>query len=61
MKVARFILKLVAAGLALAAAACCVIAFWDKLEEAVDCARGKLRKGGCGGGEYNDYADWEAE
>ncbi len=63
MKVARFVLKVVAAALALAAAVCCVIAFWDKLAAVFDCARKKLCKSGycCGGSEYDDYVDWDAE
>lgn len=63
MKVARFVLKIVAAALALAAAVCCVIAFWDKLAAVFDCARKKLCKSGycCGGSEYDDYVDWDAE
>lgn len=61
MKVARFVLKLTAAALALAAAVCCVIAFWDKLEEAYGCVKGKLCKSGCCSGEFEDYADWDSE
>ena len=33
MKVARFVLKIVALSLALAAAICAIIAYWDKLGE----------------------------
>lgn len=63
MKVARFVLKVVAAALALAAAVCCVIAFWDKLAEVFCCAKEKLCKSGCRcrGSEYDDYVDWDAE
>ncbi len=61
MKVARFVLKVVAAALALAAAACCVVAFWDKIVEVFGCAKAKLCKSGCCGGEYDDYVDWDAE
>jgi hypothetical protein len=60
MKVARFVLKVVAAALATAAVVCCVVAFWDKLAEAVGCAKDKLCTGRCHG-EYVDYADWDAE
>ena len=35
MKIARFVLKIVGTCLALAAAACCVIAYWDKITEFV--------------------------
>ncbi len=61
MKVARFVLKIVAAALAVSAAVCCVIAFWDKIEAACGCAKEKLCKSGCCGSEYDDYADWDAE
>ncbi len=56
MKVARFVLKCVAMGLAAAAAVCCVIAYWDKITEGV-CAIGE--KFGCKRcpSEYDDYAD----
>jgi len=61
MKTARFVLKLVAAALALAAAACCVIAFWDKIETAFYYLKEKVSKCSCcGGSEYDDYADWDA-
>ncbi|MGN0968147.1 MAG: hypothetical protein ACI4O3_02665 [Oscillospiraceae bacterium] len=63
MKVARFVLKIVAAALAVAAAVCCVIAFWDKIEAACGCVKEKLCKSGCCrcGSEYDDYVDWDAE
>ena len=62
MKVARFVLKVVAAALGLAAAVCCVIAFWDKIEESLGCAKGKFcRSGCCGNSEYDDYVDWDDE
>ncbi len=60
MKVARFILKIIAASLALVAVVCCVIAYWDKIA-------GFFRRLGqrmdvkccCGPSEYDDYADLE--
>lgn len=55
MKVARFILKLVAVSLAVAAAACCVVAYWDKIVDAVEAVRNKCGKKV----EYADYADWD--
>lgn len=62
MKVARFVLKIVAAALALAAAVCCVIAFWDKIETAFYYVKEKIGKAGlCCCGEYEDYADWDDE
>lgn len=61
MKVARFVLKIVAASLALAAAVCCVIAYWDKI---TDCMQSVIDR--FGGktyypSEYDDYADWEID
>ena len=47
--------------LALAAAVCCAIAFWDKIGEACGCVGGKLRKSHCGNSEYDDYVDWDEE
>ena len=60
MKVARFVLKIVAAALAVAAAVCCVIAFWDKIETAFYYVKEKLCKAGCCiDGECDDYVDWD--
>lgn len=64
MKVARFVLKIVAASLAFAAAVCCMIAYWDKLAELFFCAKSKVsdKVKTCGyRSEYDDYADWELE
>ena len=61
MKVASCVLKIVAAILALAAAVCCVIAFWDKIEAAFDCVKAKLCKKGLCTCESEDYVDWTAE
>lgn len=61
MKVARSILKIAAAALALAAAVCCVIAFWDKIEAAFNCVKAKLCKKGLCTCESEDYADWTVE
>lgn len=58
MKVARFVLKCVAMGLAAAAAVCCVIAYWDKITEGVCAMREKLGCK-CRPSEYDDYADWD--
>lgn len=55
MKVVRFVMKIVAVSLAVAAAACCVIAYWDKIVDAVEAVRCKC----CKKGEYADYADWD--
>ena len=64
MKVARFVLKIVAFSLAAATAACCVIAYWDKIVAFFGCAREKLaekRACCCRSSEYDDYADWDEE
>ncbi len=62
MKAANCILKIVAGALAVAAVICCVIAYWDKIVESIDCIKGKLCKGGCCDSEYDDYVvDWDAE
>ena len=66
MKVARFVLKIVAAALTVAAAVCCIIAYWDKI---VDCffqlrAKVQEKKKVCcckKPAEFDDYADWELE
>lgn len=42
MKVARFVLKIVAVSLAAAAAVCAVVAYWDKIAELFGCAKCKL-------------------
>ncbi len=64
MKVARFVLKVVALALATGAAVCCVIAFWDKITLGVSTAKDKIqaRRAGCAddcGADYEDYADWD--
>ena len=59
MKVARFVLKIVGFTLAAAAAACCVIAYWDKITAGV-CAIGDKLGVKCRSAEYDDYADdWD--
>ena len=57
MKVARFVLKIVALSLTTAAVVCAVIAYWDKVAEFCGCAGEKLRKKtGCSS-EYDDYVE----
>lgn len=56
MKVARFVLKIVALSLATAAAVCAVIAYWDKLLELGTCAKGKFQAKACSS-EYDDYEE----
>ena len=63
MKVARFVLKVVAFSLATAALVCCIIAYWDKLAEAFQTGaqkvREKMAKCPLCSSEYDDFADWE--
>lgn len=62
MKVARFILKIVAISLSMMAAACCIIAYWDRILEWVGGVRDKLsdkKVCHCRHSEYDDYADWD--
>lgn len=65
MKVARFVLKVVALALTTAAAVCCVIAFWDKIMEGVGTVANKLRdrcqyaEGCCVADADEDYSDWD--
>lgn len=56
MKVARFVLKIVALSLAVAAAVCAIIAYWDGLTELFDSAKGKLQRSACAS-EYDDYEE----
>ena len=55
MKVARFVLKIVALSLGLAAAICGIIAYWDKLAELGDYAKEKFQRKACA----SEYADYE--
>lgn len=64
MKVARFVLKVVALALATAAAVCTVIAFWDKIAGCVDAVSQKVRARrqyaeGCRIDDEDDYTDWD--
>lgn len=56
MKVARFVLKIVALSLGAAAAVCAIIAYWDKLAELGSCAKSKLQCKTCAS-EYDDYEE----
>ena len=56
MKVARFVLKIVALSLGAAAAVCAVIAYWDKLTGLSGCAKEKLQRKACAS-EYDDYEE----
>ena len=60
MKVARFVLKIVSACLAVAAVTCCVIAYWDKIVDVVEAVSDKLgysRKAKLA--DSDDYVDWD--
>lgn len=57
MKIARFVLKIVAASLAFAAAVCCVIAYWDRLSLCFHRLGDTLEAHKCRRAEYADYAD----
>lgn len=59
MKNMNFILKLVAAALALSAAVCCIVAFWDNLRDALDYVKTALPKCCCHG--KAEYIDWDEE
>ena len=64
MKVARFVLKVVALALVTAAAVCTVIAFWDKIIECVGTVSNKVRSRyryaeGCCIDDEDDYTDWD--
>ncbi len=57
MKVARFVLKIVALSLAAAAAVCAVIAYWDKLLEMGVGISEKVKKPSGRPSEYDDYVE----
>ena len=56
MKIARFVLKIVALSLTAAAVVCGIIAYWDKLAELGSCAKGKLQQKAYNA-EYDDYEE----
>lgn len=59
MKVARFVLKVVALSLTAAAVICAVIAYWDKLVELTEvlCGKVKEKKACICKSEYDDYVE----
>lgn len=62
MKVARFVLKIVAVAMIVAAAACAVVAYWDKIVDAFYAVADKIeeKKAECRfASEYDDYEDCE--
>ena len=56
MKTARFVLKIVAASLAFAAAVCTVVAYWDKLAQ-LCCGAKQPFSRSCHASEYEDYEE----
>ena len=56
MKVARFVLKIVALSLGAAAVVCAIIAYWDKLADLGDFAKEKFQSKACAS-EYDDYEE----
>ena len=56
MKVARFVLKIVALSLAAAAAVCAIIAYWDGLADLCCTVKGKLQRS-AHIDEYDDYEE----
>lgn len=62
MKIARFVLKIVAVAMVVAAAACAVVAYWDKIVDAFYAVADKIaeKKAECRfSSEYDDYEDCE--
>lgn len=62
MKLARFILKIIALSLSVVAAACCIVAYWDKITALAGGVSEKLAEKKatlCRPSEYDDYADWD--
>lgn len=62
MKVARFVLKLVAVLMVVAAAVCAVVAYWDRIVDAFYAVADKIeeKKAECRfASEYDDYEDCE--
>lgn len=59
MKIARFVLKIVAAALAAAAAVCLVISYWDKIMDFFHriAERAEEKKSACLDPEFEDFAD----
>ncbi len=56
MKVARFVLKIVALSLTAAALVCAVIAYWDGLTKVRGSVKGKLSRSDYDD-EYDDYEE----
>lgn len=56
MKVARFVLKIVALSLSMAALACAIVAYWNEIMELCGCAKSKLTRK-VHVSEYDDYEE----
>lgn len=56
MKIARFVLKIVAMSLVAAAAVCAIVAYWEELSDLCCSAKAKLRCADCNS-EYDDYEE----
>lgn len=56
MKVARFVLKIVALSLSIAALACATVAYWNEIMDLCGCAKSKLTRRACVS-EYDDYEE----
>ena len=62
MKVARFVLKIVAVLMVAAAAVCAVVAYWDRIVDAFYAVADKIeeKKAECRfASEYDDYEDFD--
>lgn len=57
MKTARFVLKIVALSLSIAAVACAIVAYWDRLTHVTTCAASKLKAKTKFNSEYDDYEE----
>lgn len=58
MKITRYILKIVALSLTIAAVVCAVVAYWDKLTELACAVQEKLRAKKAEAAEVAEYADF---
>ena len=56
MKIARFVLKIVAISLTAAAVVCAVVAYWNELTELCSSAKSKLTRT-ANISEYDDYEE----
>lgn len=59
MKIARFVLKIVALTLGAAAVVCCLIAYWDRIMDGIHALTSSVSTRDSYPPEYDDYADWD--